>query len=142
MLQLYLIGLKSCNVYYERFSKRDNNVIESLRARLVKSYIDAADIIVKNGYSTDAVRFLKKAENYAPENNTIKYKLAIIYSDLDPVLAVEYFENLLSKMPQYIDYETYNRALMKAANIADLEGQPAKAKYYRYKIHSVDLFVN
>lgn len=128
--------------YYERFSKRDKSVVESLRNRLVKSYVDAADIIVKNGYNTDAVRFLKKAEAYEPDNHIIKYKLAIIYSDLDPVLSVEYFEHLLSKMPQYIDYETYNRALMKAANIADLEGQPAKAKYYRYKIHSVDLFVN
>ncbi len=128
--------------YYERFAKGDKNVVESLRARLVKSYVDAADIIVKNGYNTDAVRFLKKAEHYAPDNHSIKYKLAVIYSDLDPVLAVEYFEHLLSKMPQYIDYETYNRALIKAANIADLEGQPAKAKYYRYKIHSVDLFVN
>ena len=127
--------------YYERFEKGDKNVVESLRARLVKSYIDAADIIVKNGYNTDAVRFLKKAEHYAPDNHTIKYKLAIIYSDLDPVQAVEYFEHLLSKMPQYIDYESYNRALMKAANIADLEGQSTKAKYYRYKIHSLDLFV-
>ncbi len=128
--------------YYERFSKRDKSVVESLRTRLVKSYIDAADIIVKNGYNTDAVRFLKKAETYDPDNHIIKYKLAIIYSDLDPVLAVEYFEHLLSKMPQSIDYETYNRTLMKAASIADLEGQPARAKYYRYKIHSVDLFVN
>ena len=61
---------------------------------------------------------------------------------MDPVQSVDYFEHLLSKMPQYIDYETYNRALIKAANISDLEGKPTKAKYYRYKIHSVDLFVN
>ena len=31
---------------------------------------------------------------------------------------------------------------MRAANIADLDGRPAKAKYYRYKIHSNDLFIN
>ena len=45
-------------------------------------------------------------------------------------------------MPQYIDYTTYNKTLMKAANIADLEGNPTKGKYYRYRIHSIDLFVN
>ena len=31
---------------------------------------------------------------------------------------------------------------MKAAHIADLDGRPTKAKYYRYKIHSIDLFIN
>ncbi|MBR1775809.1 hypothetical protein IJ750_01880 [bacterium] len=128
--------------YYDRFKKSDKKITDAITARLVKSYVDAADIIVKNGYNSDAVRFLKKAEQYAPDDISIKYKLAIIYSDLDPVESVEYFEGLITKMPQYIDYSTYNNTLIKAANIADLEGRPAQAKYFRYRIHSIDLFVN
>ena len=48
---------------------------------------------------------------------------------------------LLEEKPQFIDYGVYGKALMKAANIADLEGKSTLAKYYRYKIHSIDIFV-
>ena len=68
--------------------------------------------------------------------------MAIVLSDSDPEVAVEYIEKLLKEIPQEIDYGVYNNALMKAANIADLDGRPTKAKYYRYKIHSIDLFIN
>ena len=98
--------------------------------------------MVRNGMNSEAVRFLKKAEKYDSNNFTIRYKLAIVLSDLDPEKSVEYFEPLLDEIPQDIDYGVYNSALMKAANIADLDGRTTKAKYYRYKIHSVDLFVN
>jgi hypothetical protein len=71
----------------------------------------------------------------------VQYKLGIILSDSDPERAIEYFEPLLSKIPQEIDYGVYCTALMKAANIADLEGRTTKAKYYRHKIHTIDLFI-
>ena len=71
----------------------------------------------------------------------IKYRLAIIYTDLDPLTAVDYFENLMQKEPQHIDYTAYEKALIKAANILDIQADPIKAKYYRYKIYSLNLFV-
>jgi hypothetical protein len=51
--------------------------------------------MVKNGLNTDAVRFLKRAETYQPERFEIKYKLAIIFADLDPEKSVSYFNDLL-----------------------------------------------
>lgn len=127
--------------YYDKFSKKDLKIDESIIVRITNAYIETANEMVKCGYNSDAVRFLKKAEKYSPKDFEIKYKLAIIYSDLDPIKAVDYFEPLLEKQPQYIDYGVYGKALMKAANIADLEGKPALAKFYRYRIHSVDIFV-
>ena len=127
--------------YYDKFSKKDSAIDESIIVRITNAYIETANVMVKSGYNSDAVRFLKKAEKYSPNDFEIKYKLAIIYSDLDPIKAVKYFEPLLEKRPQYIDYGVYGKALMKAANIADLEGKPALAKFYRYRIHSVDIFV-
>ncbi|MBR6127519.1 hypothetical protein IKQ21_07540 [bacterium] len=127
--------------YYERFSKRDKIIEESIKKRIVNAYSEAATVVVQQGYNSDAVSFLKKAEQYAPNDFHIKYKLAIIYSDLDPIKSIEYFDPLLKKMPQYIDYSTYNKALLKASNISDLEGNPTKAKYYRYKSHSIDLLI-
>lgn len=128
--------------YYDKFAKKDPVIDKEIDIRIINAYKETADIMVKNGYNSDAVSFLKKAEKYAPNDLLIKYKLAIIYSDLDPIKSIEYFEPLLEEIPQKIDYGAFGKALMKAANIADLEGNPTQAKYYRYKIHSVDLFIN
>ncbi len=98
--------------------------------------------MVKSGLNTDAVRFLKKAEKYAPKDYKIRYKLAIVLSDLDPEEAVKYLKPLLQERPQDIDYSVYGNAYLKAANIADLDGRSTQAKNYRYKVHSTDLFIN
>ncbi len=127
--------------YYDKFSRKDKVVDNAIIIRLVNAYDETADVMVKSGLNSEAVRFLKKAEKYEPQNLNIKYKLAVIYSDLDPEKSVEYFAPLLEEIPQHIDYGTYCKALMKAANIADLKGEPTQAKYYRYKIHSIDLFI-
>lgn len=128
--------------YYSKFAKKDNTIEEAIKKRIISSYVHVADIMVKTGLNSDAVRFLKKAESYTPEDFQIRYKMAIILSDLDPEKSVEYLETLLEEIPQEIDYSVYNTALMKAANIADLDGRPTQAKFYRYKIHSIDMFVN
>lgn len=128
--------------YYDKFSQKDKLVDNSITERIVNSYSQTADVMVKTGLNSDAVRFLKKAEKYTPEDFNIKYKLAIILSDSDPEKSVYYLEKLLEEMPQEIDYGVYNTALIKAANIADLDNRPTQAKYYRYKIHSIDLFIN
>ena len=128
--------------YYNKFSKKDKKIEESIKDRIINSYIQVADIMVKSGYNSDAIRFLKKAEKYSPDNTSIKYKLAIVLTDSDPEKAITYLEELLEKAPQDIDYSLYGTALMKAANIADLDGRPTQAKYYRYKIHSIDMFLN
>ena len=127
--------------YYSKFSKKDPVIDKSIKERIVAAYTQTADIMVKSGFNSDAVRFLKKAEKYEPDNLKVKYKLAIILSDSDPEKSVSYFEELLDKIPQDIDYGVYCNALMKSATIADLDNRPTQAKYYRYKIHSVDLFV-
>ena len=140
----FLSGAKSyerANFYYNKFSKKDPAIDKSIKERIVAAYTQTADIMVKSGFNSDAVRFLKKAEQYQPDNLKVKYKLAIILSDSDPEKSVSYFEELLDKIPQEIDYGVYCNALMKSATIADLDNRPTQAKYYRYKIHSVDLFV-
>lgn len=133
---------EKADFYYNKFSKKDKVVSESIKYRIVSSYIEAADILVKRGLNSDATRLLKKAEKYSPSDFDIKYRLAIILSELDPEESIKYIEPLLDIMPQKIDYNVYGNAYLKAATIADLDGRFAQAKYYRYKIHSIDLFIN
>ena len=132
---------EKANYYYNRLEKKDDIVSKSIQKRLVNSYLEAAVVILKNGYNSDGVRFLNKALKYEPDNNKIKYRLAIVYADLDPIKSVEYFEELFKKIPQDINQDVYSQALMKAANIEDIQGNGTKAKYYRYKVRSVDLFM-
>ena len=133
---------EQADFYYNKFSKKDKVIVQEIKKRVVNAYIQSANVMVKSGLNSEAVRFLKKAESYDNENFIIKYKLAIILSDSDPEKSVEYFEPLLEKMPQDIDYAVYNTALMKAAYIADLDNRPTKAKYYRYKTKSIDMFID
>ena len=133
---------EQANYYYSKLAKKDNVVQESIKKRLVKAYIETSSVLVKNGFNSDAVRFLKKALQYDPNNLNIQYRLAIVYSDLDPLESVRYFEPLISKIPQNIDRNIFNNTLIKAANIKDLEGDSIKAKYYRYKIHTLDVYAH
>lgn len=133
---------EKADFYYNKFSRKDSVIDASIKKRIINSYIQAADIMVKTGMNTDAVRYLQKAEKYNPEDFQVRYKLAIVLSDLNPEKSVAYFDKLLKEIPQDIDYGVYNNALLKSANIADLDNRPAEAKYYRYKIHSIDMFVN
>ena len=98
--------------------------------------------MVASGFNSEAVRFLHKAKAYNDKNFNICYKLAIILADLDPEASIKYFETLLKECPQKINYVAYENALVKSANIADLDGRTTKAKYYRYKIRSIDMFIN
>ena len=131
---------EQANYYYSKLAKKDKIVQESLQKRLVKAYVDTANVLVKNGYNSDAARFLTKALKYEPNNLKIQYRLAIVYADLDPITSIKYFEPLLAKIPQDIDRDIFNKVLMKAANIMDLKGDPITAKYYRYKIHTLDTY--
>ena len=126
--------------YYSKLSKKDHVVEESIRKRLIQAYLETASVILKNGYNSDAARFLKKALYYDPRNLKIQYRLAIVYADLDPLKSVSYFEPLIAKIPQDIDRDIFSNVLMKAANIKDIEGDSIKAKYYRYKIHTLDVY--
>lgn len=132
---------EEAHFYYNKFVKKDKIIEKSIQDRIIQSYIHVADIMVKSGRNTEAVRFLKKAEEYSPKDFETRYKLAIVLSDSDPEKSVEYFEPLLDEIPQNINYDVYTTALMKAANIADLDNRPTQAKYYRYKIHSIDKFI-
>ena len=132
---------EKAKMYYDKFAKKDKTIEKAIITRIINAYVETADVMVKRGQNSDAVKFLKKAENYAPESFSIKYKLAIIYSDSDPITSVKYFNELMNLEPQNIDANTYGKALMKAANIEDLKDNPTGAKYYRYKIRSVDMFI-
>lgn len=133
---------EKADYYYSRLNKFDKVVKHSINDRLTNAYLETASVIIQNGYNTDAIRFLNKALEHSPNNATIQYRLAIVYSDLDPISSIKYFDSLQHKVPQEINFDVYINALMKAANIEDIKGNGIKAKYYRYKVNSLEQFLN
>ena len=141
----YLKAAKSYEIaefYYSKFSKRDKVVVKSIHNRIINAYMDAADLLAQSDLSKEAVKYLLRAHELSPDDFNIRYKLAIIYSDLDPLKSVSYFEQLVKEQPQNIDYAVVYKALVRTANIMDLEQKFIEAKRYRYKIHSLDLLVD
>ncbi|MCQ2739458.1 MAG: hypothetical protein MJ237_04440 [bacterium] len=128
--------------YYNKFSKKDKVITDSIDERIRNAHIKTADYLVQIGRNSDAIKFLKKVEKKYPKDYKIQYKIALVLSDNNPEEAVKYIENLLEKVPQEVDYGFYGTTLMKAANNADLDGRTTQAKYYRYKICSIDLLLN
>ena len=54
--------------YYDKLTKKDKVVLNSIENRIVQSYLNAADIMVKSGLNSEAVRFLEKARHFNPDN--------------------------------------------------------------------------
>ena len=133
---------EKADYYYARLSKFDKAVKQSINERLTNAYLETAAVIIQNGYNTDSIRFLNKALQRSPKDTNIQYRLAIVYSDLDPIKSIKYFDALQHKVPQEINFDVYMNALMKAANIEDIKGNGVKAKYYRYKVNSLEQFIN
>lgn len=127
--------------YYNKFSKKDKVVLNSITERITYAYLQTADVMVASDLIQDAIRFLKVAEKHAPDSFSIKYKLALVLSDYSPEESIKYFEDLLDNRPQDVDFNAFSTALMKAANLADLDGDSTKAKYYRYKIRSLEMLI-
>lgn len=129
---------KKSKFYYDLFKKRKKTIEEKLINDISNSYNKVADILVENNYPKEAIEYLKKARKIKPNDFITEYKLAILYSDLDPLKSLEYFEQLIKQKPQEIDSNIYIKALMHSANIESLSGNEIKAKLYRYKIYSFE----
>ena len=60
---------EKADYYYNRFVKRDKKVERAIDTRAANAYLETADVMVKNGYNSEAVRFLKKAEHNGENYN-------------------------------------------------------------------------
>ena len=136
---------RALQIRHKRLSKATSDVAPILwqngaLARLEKG--ESIHELLHHGYSTISL-------GYAGLYECVKFMTGHSHTDggCGKEFGIAVMERLNEKCKEWklaedIDYSVYNRALLKAATIADLDYRPTKAKYYRYKIHSIDLFVN
>ena len=127
--------------YYSKTKRIDDVVLKSIDNRIYEAYLHASDELALASKNSVALDYLKKAEAINKDTPELEYRFAILYSDADPELSVKYINKIINKIPQYVDYSIYTKALTKSAIIADLDNRPNDAKHYRYKIHSIDLYL-
>ncbi len=128
------------NYYFDKLKVRKVRIREYIMNGILASNVKIADNYVAQNNYYEAYRYLKRAEKAAPGNLTVKYKLALVLSYIQPMKAVKYFEIIKSKEPQLASFYLYYETLMRAADIARGRGDLPTSKLYTYKAASIKNF--
>ena len=105
---------------------------ESVNGGLASAYIYLAEEKVQKMEINIAINYLKLAREII-DAPIIKYKLAILLAKTEPELAYQYLKEVFREEPIIINYEHYCEFLGFMAENAQLKGEFAKAKLYRFK---------
>lgn len=127
--------------YY--FNKQDIRKVKDrtlIQNAIVASYVKIADQYVKEENYKEAYRNLIRAEKIAPANLTVKYKIALVLSYINPMKSIEYFDFIKKQEPQMLSFYLYYETLMRAAEICEVRGDKPFAKLYMYKASSTKNF--
>ncbi len=126
--------------YFNKLKVRKVKVRKYITNGILASNVKIADKYATQSNYYEAYRYLKRAEKAAPQNLTVKYKLALILSYIHPMKAIDYFEIIKAKEPQLASFYLYYETLMRAADICRARGDLPSSKLYTYKAGSVKNF--
>lgn len=117
---------KKSQFYYKKIR---SNQLNQVNKNLASAYVYLADSYIKNGNINDAISLLKNVDKLigAP---IVKYQLALILMDTQPVEAYEYFNEVFKKEPSIIGFDVYYNFLNDLADAEELMGNTAQSKLY------------
>ena len=130
----------SAEYFFDKLKVRKVKIREYITNGILASNVKIADNYVTQGHYYEAYRYLKRAEKAAPGNLTVKYKLALVLSYIQPMKSIEYFEVIKAKEPQLASFYLYYETLMRAADICRVRGDIPSSKLYTYKASSIKNF--
>ena len=126
--------------FFNKLKIRKVKIREYITNGILASNVKIADNYVEQNNYYEAYRYLKRAEKAAPGDLTVKYKIALVLSYIQPVKAIEYFEFIKAKEPQLVSFYLYYETLMRAADICRTRGDLPSSKLYTYKAGSIKNF--
>ncbi len=138
-----LLANKKYNIaeyFFNKLKIRKVKIREYITNGILASNVKIADNYVEQNNYYEAYRYLKRAEKAAPGDLTVKYKIALVLSYIQPVKAIEYFEFIKAKEPQLVSFYLYYETLMRAADICRTRGDLPSSKLYTYKAGSIKNF--
>ncbi len=131
---------KIAEYYFNKLNVRKVKIREYINNGILASNVKIADNFVAKKNYREAYRYLRRAEKSAPGNLTVKYKIALVLSYINPQKAVEYFEIIKNKEPQLVSFYLYYETLMRTADICRSREDIPSSKLYTYKAGSIKNF--
>ena len=127
----YFEGANKAYQIANKYAKNidDKKLAKNIREKYALSYTKLADEKINANKIEDAILDLKNSIEIC-SNPIAKYKLAIIYKDIDEKVSERYFSQTLRQNPYLVNPYIYHSLLAKLYNKANLEGSDKDIDYY------------
>lgn len=135
--ELALNQYETARKYYKmsRKSERDNIAVE----RILEAYDNLASKNIEKKKLTSAIENLETALKYEdlPVTN---YKLAILYKDIDPLIAYKYIKKTYDTDPGIINFNIYEKILLDVMKFYENTGNYDLQEFYKHKLKIIKKF--
>lgn len=131
----YANAIKTYKIAY-KFARNSEDAIKYKTAqKLAEAYNRYADKFIEENDPIHASIMLNNATEYYPDAYA-KYKLGIIYQNVDKVKAQKYIEEAYDSNPKIVNLELYNKLLNDIIKDCEKSGEYSKASFYRLKLEN------
>src|SRR5574344_143729 len=127
--------------YQDKLPMPQSGVIEYINSQKFICDINLADIYVNEDKMDMAVKLLKAAEHFAPDNFTLQYKLALAQTTTNPLESYNYFKKLFDEDPSKINYLAYYNLIDAISEMYYEQGDSVNGDLYDFKAKQLLDFV-
>lgn len=132
-------SVRNYKIAYFYYKKVDSEKKDSAVVGILDCYNKIADEDFKNKKINDAIESLETALLYK-ETPIVYYKLAILYRDVNPIIANSYMEKTYQIDPGLINFDIYEEILIKLMRYYYMNGQDIKTELYHNKLKAIKNF--
>ena len=135
----YEESVKQYKVAYFYYKKVDSEKKDSAVVGILDCYNKIADEDFKKHKIKAAIESLETALLYK-ETSIVYYKLAVLYKDVNPIIANSYMEKTYKMDPGLINFDIYEEILIKLMRYYYLQSQDIKTELYHNKLKAIRNF--
>ena len=129
-----LAATKAFQVAYKYANAiNDNDYYILIKQKFAYSNINAADYYISKNDPKEAISYLKNSIKIY-DTLIARYKLGLIYIEIDKVQADRYISYVFNKNPYIVNPYIYNQLLNDLINISKIENKPGSLNYYSVKL--------
>lgn len=131
----YPNAIKTYKVSY-KYARNTDDILENKIAKeYSNSYSEYADDFISKNDPIHGLQMLKNALEVYPDPYS-KYKLGLMYQNVDDVKAQKYIEEVYSEKPEIVNIELYNKLLNTLIEDFNRNGEFSRANFYRLKLEN------
>ena len=131
----YPNAIKTYKVSYKYARNTDDNLENKIAKEYSNSYSEYADDFISKNDPIHGLQMLKNALEVYPDPYS-KYKLGLMYQNVDDVKAQKYIEEVYSERPEIVNIELYNKLLNTLIEDFNRNGEFSRANFYRLKLEN------